>query len=211
MAGRNISVTTPKGTAIWPRLNEPDRKFQPEGVYSVRLRLDEDDAAPFQTKLSKLVEELYKEECLKQGKKSLKRAPMPWGPATDYDKDTESKVEVDGVEFKFSMKAEVTTRAGKKWSQRPALFDAKLNPLPEDADNIGGGSIIRVSAEVYPWYTASLGFGISLRPRAVQVIELKAGGSSMDPTALGFEAEDGYTTVASAASSFGDDDSDGDF
>lgn len=208
MAGRNISVTSPKGTAIWPRLNEPDRKFQPEGVYSVRLRLDEDEAAPFQTKLAKLVEELYKEECAKQGKKSLKRAPMPWGPATDYDKDTESRVEVDGTEFKFSMKAEVTTRAGKKWSQRPALFDSKLQPVPEDSDHIGGGSIIRVSAEVYPWYTASLGFGISLRPRAVQVLELRAGGSSsMDPAALGFQEEDGYTTV-SAAAGFGDEDAD---
>jgi hypothetical protein len=209
MSSKNHSVTSPKGTAIWPRLNEPDRKFQPEGVYSVRLRLEENAASDFQSKLQRIADDLYKAECIKQGKKTLKRAPLPWGPATDYDKENETRVEIEGeLEFKFSMKAEVTTRAGKKWSQRPALFDAKLHPMPEDSEIIGGGSIIRVSAEIYPWYTASLGFGISLRPRAVQVIELRSGGATSNPAALGFEEEDGYTTVG--ASTFSDD-ADGDY
>jgi hypothetical protein len=66
-----------------------------------------------------------------------------------------------------------------------------------------------VNAEVYPWYTPSLGFGISLRPRGVQVIELKTYGPK-DATSFGFAEEDGYAFVETnaannAAKAFGGD------
>lgn len=206
MSDKNVKVTTPKGTAIWPKLNEPDRKFQPEGVYSVRLRLPDDQAEGLIASLTQAHAAAYKDRCVQEGKKNLKQAPMPWSEATDWDSDSETRVAVPGfTDFKFSLKAKVTTKAGKSWEQRPALFDAKLQPMPEDADPVGGGSVIRISAEVYPWYTASLGFGISLRPRAVQVLELKTYGGSIDH---GFTAEDGYTVSSSASSG---DDSAGDF
>ena len=34
---------SPKGTAVWPRLNEPDTKFKPEGEYTVSLAFDPND------------------------------------------------------------------------------------------------------------------------------------------------------------------------
>jgi hypothetical protein len=203
-----LNLTTPKGTAIWPKLNEPDRKFQPEGVYSVRLRLPDSDAEDFLDQLKRIVEESYEFECKKQGKAKLKRAPEPWGVAQDYDSDKEEKIDLEGfTEIRFNMKAEVSTRSGKKWTQRPALFDARLNPLPEDSEPIGGGSVIRISAEVYPWYTASLGFGVSLRPRGVQVLDLKSSGSS-SPESLGFEKEDGYESPTLSSVTQDADDSD---
>ena len=103
----------------------------------------------------------------------------------------------------------VTTKTGKSWEQRPALFDSRLQPLPADSDPVGGGSTIRVNAEVYPWYTPSLGFGISLRPRGVQVLEMRTYGPK-DATSFGFAAEnDGYAftsdTASVAAKAFGND------
>ena len=191
---KNETVVTPKGTAIFPTLNEPDKKFNPEGTYKVTLRLTEEEAAPLIAKLTKIHSEAQAVELKKLGKKNIKLAPMPWADATNYDKETETKVPVDGfVDFKFSLKAVVKTKAGKSWEQRPALFDAKLNPIPVDSDKVGGGSVIRVNAEVYPWFSASLGFGISLRCRSVQVLELKTYGSK-DATSFGFSAEDGYET-----------------
>ncbi len=211
MSGKNPTITTPQGTAIFPKLNEPDKKFNPEGVYSITLRLPDAEAKPLIERLTKMHDTFYKEECTKLGKKALKTGSKPWKVATDWDKETEARVEVPGfTDFSFKLKAKVTTKTGKSWEQRPALFDSRLQPLPPDGDPVGGGSIVRVNAEVYPWYTPSLGFGISLRPRGVQVLELKTYGPK-DATSFGFAEEDGYTFVASsnnaaaAAKAFGSD------
>lgn len=203
---KNVKITTPQGTAIWPKLNEPDRKFQPEGVYSVRLRLPDEEAESLIARLKEVHAIEYKARCVELGKKTLKQAPMPWAQSTNWDQDSESQVPVEGsTDFKFSLKAKVTTKAGKSWDQRPVLLDARLNPIPEDADPIGGGSSIRISCEVYPWYTASLGFGISLRLRAVQVLELKTYKGDVDH---GFDVQDGYEAIQKTAS---ESDASGDF
>jgi hypothetical protein len=202
MSRRNPTVTSPKGTAIWPKLNEPDRKFQPEGVYSTRLRMSEADAKPFIETLTQLYDELFAEETSARGGKKPKKAQLPWAPATDYDKETESRVEVPGmVDFKFTMKATVNTKSGKSWEQRPALFDAQVKPLPADAPPIGGGSTLRIAAEVYSWNAPSLGFGITLRPRSVQILDLKT--YEVDNSS-GFMPEDGYVaeTPVSADADF---------
>lgn len=203
---RTQKITTPIGVAVWPKLNEPDRTFQPEGVYEVKLRLPEDEADAMIQKIMDIHSEAYRAECAKAGKKALKKAPVPWGPAEEWNKDTETKEPLPGfVDFKFKMKAKVTPRNGKSWDQRPALFDSKLVPLPPDSDPIGGGSKIRISAEVYPWHAASMGFGISLRPKAVQVIELKTYSGSDDH---GFDEEDGFTVSGSSGSEHFKDDPD---
>ena len=54
MHGKNPSITTPKGTAIFPKLNEPDKKFNPEGVYSLTLRLSDAEAKPLIAQLTKI-------------------------------------------------------------------------------------------------------------------------------------------------------------
>lgn len=193
MSNRNPHITTPKGTAVFPKLNEPDRRFKAEGEYKVTLRLPDAEAKPLIEQLEKIRQEAYKAEATKAGKK-LKMANLPWGQATSWNSETEEKVPMPGfTDFKFSLKAQVTTKSGKSWEQRPALFDAQLKPISADTDPIGGGSIIRVNAEVYPWYTASLGFGISLRCRGVQVLELKTYGGERNGQSFGFEQEDGYT------------------
>lgn len=195
MSSKNPTITTPKGTAIFPKLNEPDKKFNPEGVYSITLRLPDAEAKTLIDSLTKMHDAFYKEECTKLGKKTLKTGTKPWKVATDWDKEAEARVEVPGfTDFSFKLKAKVTTKTGKSWEQRPALFDSRLQPLPADSDPIGGGSIVRVNAEVYPWYTPSLGFGISLRPRGVQVIELKTYGPK-DATSFGFSEQEGYSFV----------------
>jgi hypothetical protein len=197
---KHLKIVTPKGTAVWPKLNEPDRKFQPEGVYTVKLRVAVDEAQDFIDALNAAHAEAYRHECVKNNKKSLKQAPMPWSTATDWDSENETRVDVDGfIDFKFSMKAKITTKTGKSWEQRPALFDSKLQPLPPDSDHIGGGSIIRISSEPYFWYSASLGFGLTLRPRAVQVIELKSYSGSAEH---GFSEEDGFSVETTGSGDF---------
>ena len=172
-----IRITSPEGIAVYPKLEKPDTKFDVNGVYSVDLDLEGDEADFLIGKLTEVADKAYDAECKEKGGKKLKRGNMPW-------KETD-----DGkTRFKFKLKA-VGGSGDKTWSQKPALFDAKGQPISDV--NIGSGSKVKVAFDVIPYYTAMVGHGISLRLRAVQVIDLRQySGDNFD--AFGFQATDGF-------------------
>lgn len=197
MSKQNIvRITTPSGIAVYPKIEKADTKFDANGIYSVDLDLDQKEGGELAAKLQKIADESYAAECKAKGKKALKRSDMPW-------KETE-----DGkIRFKFKLKAKGGT-GEKQWDQKPALFDAKGNPVKDL--NVGSGSIVKVAFDVVPYFTAMVGQGISLRLRAVQVIELRqfVAGDNFD--AFGFKATDGFVKEQEAVTTF-DDSSDNDF
>ena len=178
-----MHFTSPKGRARYPHLLEPDRKFNQKGIYCVELVLDGEDAEKLTAQIEGWYEEAYALMCKREEKKKLKRAALPMAAVEDANGE-----ETGGTAYRFKMKALVETRDGRSWEQRPDLFDSDGKPMK---DNIGPGSLIRVAGEVYPWYSATLGVGISLRLKAVQVLELSvgAGGSA---EGYGFDKEEGY-------------------
>jgi hypothetical protein len=191
-----VRLTSPQGTAVYPKIEKPDTKFNADGLYSIDLDLPGGDAQELIGKLTKIADDAYAAECKAKGKKSLKRSDMPW-------KETE-----DGkTRFKFKLKAKGGS-GEKMWDQKPALFDAKGNPVKDL--NVGSGSTVKVAFDVVPYFTAMVGQGISLRLRAVQVIELRQyiAGDNFD--AFGFKATDGFVKEQEAVTSF-DSDTDNDF
>lgn len=176
-----IKFTSPTGTAVYPRLNAPDTKFDKDGVYSVDLEMDPNskDGSAFLSSLRKAADDAYKAECEKRGGKKLKRSELPI-------KETDE----GNVRIKFKLKAKAGNE-DKSWAQKPMLFDAQGNAL-QNPPNIGSGSTIRVSFEVIPYFTAMVGAGVSLRMKAVQILDLKeyVPGDSFD--AYGFKATDGF-------------------
>jgi hypothetical protein len=73
-----------------------------------------------------------------------------------------------------------------------ALYDSAGKPLPEDVQ-VWGGSKMNVAFRPNFWYSAALGFGVSLDLEAVQVIELANGGvSNVAAEAFGFTEEEGF-------------------
>ena len=66
--------TSPKGTAVWPRIDTPDTKFDEDGVFSCKLHVSEGDFKAFEAQINKQVEADYKAECASQGKDKLRRA-----------------------------------------------------------------------------------------------------------------------------------------
>lgn len=190
---------TPKGVAQYPKLTQPDTKFNPDGEYNTKLILD---AEPAQETLS-LLDKLYAEAQEKAKKenpgKKIKPGPEPYS----VDEETGK------VTLNFKLKAKVTRKDGTQFEQKVALFDAKGKPLTDV--NVGGGSTIKVAFEAIPYYTAMAGAGISLRVRAVQVIELheySSGGAG----AFGFGEEDGYEAAPTANNNdFNDSEEDNDF
>lgn len=177
---------TPKGTAQYPYLTKPDTKFNPDGEYKVSLELNAEDASEIMSFLDEqLVQSIAQAKKENPGKK-IKEGDAPY----NVDENT-GKVTV-----RFKLKAKVTPKNGEPFEQKPALFDAKGQPLVGDV-KLGGGSKIKVSYEVLPYFTAIAGAGISLRVRAVQVIELVEF-SSAGAGAFGFGEEDGYEAAPTA-------------
>jgi hypothetical protein len=84
------------------------------------------------------------------------------------------------------------------------LFDAKGKPLSKDI-KIGGGSKMKVSYEILPYYTAIAGAGISLRLKAVQVIDLVEYSSGGSGESYGFGKEDGYEATEETTNEFTDE------
>lgn len=188
---KKLQLTTPVGTAIWPRLNEPNRRWKPEGEYTTTLKLSREEAGGFIAELDAQIEENYAAACASEKKKAVKRADPPYKMETD-----DTGAETGNVLIKFSLKARVEPRNGEPFDQKPALCDAKRKPLNA---RIGGGSRIKVACKVNPWFTAALGAGVSLWCVAVQVLELVGPGGDM--AAYGFADEDGYTSEPDDVSS----------
>jgi len=199
-------VMTPKGIFVFPKLASPDTKFKADGEYGVKLRLgvDESEAliAKIEADLAKYwpvakAEAEAKVENAKTGpdkakaKKALaemKEADKSYKPAYDDEGN-----ETGEYEFNFKMPAFFMKDKGKatekKTAMRPDVFDAKGKKLAVVPD-IWGGTTGIVAGELRPFSTA-VGVGISLRLKAVQIIELRQGGSGGTAEGYGFGKQEG--------------------
>lgn len=173
------TITLPKGTAVYPALNRPDTKFDELGQYKADVRIPVQEAQAVMEKLGAA----YKAY---MGKAISKADNTLWKMETDEDGN-----QTGFVVFKCRVKNKLK-KDGSTWDRKPKLFDAKLKPLPAGV-NPWGGTEMRVNVEVYEWLAGSKK-GVSLQPLGVQIIKLVSGtGGSADPSAMGFEEEEGFS------------------
>jgi hypothetical protein len=78
-------------------------------------------------------------------------------------------LEDQSLKLRFKMKAGGVGLSGERWSKKPEVFDADLNPIEPF---VPSGSTARVSFIPANYYTSLMGAGISLRLTAVQVKDL---------------------------------------
>ena len=179
--------TTPKGIAQYPWLSKPDTKFDEEGQYKVNLILSQEDAKPLIQQINESFAQNLKEETKKNKGKDIKTANPPYSDELDDDGKPTGNIII-----KFKSKA----------IYPPAIFDAQGNVMKDS--NIWGGSEIRVNGSIAPYYVPLIGAGVSLRLRAVQVIEYVEGGTGRADR-FGFEGVGGgfvQEEPASAAAAF---------
>ncbi len=181
-----VRLTTPLCKFQYPKLIEPETKFNPEGVYKLTGLIEPADADNIAAELDTLLNR-HKESLKAQAPtQKFKLADLPYG----FE-------EIDGTPYfvvKAKMKAKGIDRDGRAWSSAPALFDAKGQPV-KDRDslkNMWSGTLGKVSIDACPFYQAAIGAGITLRLRAVQIISLVEGGG--DASSFGFGEEDGWTS-----------------
>jgi hypothetical protein len=164
------------GEAIYPHLNRPDVKFSEAGEYKVTLKIPEDKAKGMIAIYEKAIQDSISEAEQKLNGKKVKLAPKPYS------------VENGMALFKYKMKATGVNRKTKEpFSQRPALFDAKKNPLNPTSCNIWGGSKMKIAYILRAYYSPALGAGVTAQIKAVQIIELVES-KQMDL----FSKEDGF-------------------
>lgn len=211
----SISAILPKAVAIYPKLNEPDTKFDSDGVYETKLKFDPDGAVCVVGKKDvswedfKAQVEAMRDAYLAATKKKLMAGDgkakqkaktidvVPFGEDPDLDDEGE---ETGLIVVKAKMKASgIAKKDGKPWKRSPKLFDARgkvLDPAPA----IWGGSVLKVAVEAQPYYTAKDNVvGVTMRLQAAQVIELVSGGGNRSAESYGFGAEEeGYSATADA-------------
>ena len=178
-----LRLTTPKATLKYPKLIEPETKFSPEGHYKVTAIIPAEEAGPMADQLDALFE---------AHKASLKaQAPSQKFKAVDPSFGYE---EIDGkpcFTVSVKMKAKGMDRDGRAWTASPALFDASGAPVKhrESLRSMWSGTTGRVSVEACPFFQPAIGAGITLRLKAVQIIDLVESGGSAD--SYGFQEEAG--------------------
>jgi hypothetical protein len=186
---KNPRYVSPAGIASWPKVRTPDTKFNEDGTYSVKLLLDPEKDAAFLAKLDTMAEAAL--EAMKAEHKKFSKVMTlvsPYAPELDKDGNETGKVVVN-----FTSPAQITSKkTGKTYNLKIAVFDAQLTPLPVEQD-IGGGSLVKVSFESWPYFNAKdKEAGITRRLIGVQVLELKEWSGSQSASDFGFQAEDGF-------------------
>lgn len=180
-----IRITTPVCRFVFPKLVEPETKFDPAGAYKVMGALEGDTGADIAAQLDALLNNHKTSLKAQAPTQSFKLADLPFG----FE-------EVEGKPcfvVKTKMKASGMERDGRRWTAAPALFDAKGQPIRdrETMRNMWSGTTGRISFDATPFYNAAIGAGITLRLRAVQIIDLVQSGGNAE--AYGFGEEEGYT------------------
>ena len=187
---KNIMVL--EGTALWAKVFEPDTKFNPLGDYAINLHLPEAKAVEMSEKLDALVQAKFA-TAIKEDPR-LKNT-LSTHPVSQPVYDRETGDDTGNVEFRFKLKAKVQKRDGTYYEQRPAVLDAKKTPI-DSSTLIGNGSRVKVAFEPIPYVMQSTKrVGVSLRLKAVQVLDLVEYGSAATSV---FDEEDGFVAEAAA-------------
>jgi hypothetical protein len=173
------------GEFVYPHLTKPDTRFDEAGLYSVTLKLPEAQAKNMISLFDKAVENSIAEAETNNKGKKIKVAPKP------------HKIEEGNAFFKFKMKATGKNRKTQEsFSQRPAVLDAKKNPIPSTT-SIWGGTKGKIAFTFRPYYVPALGAGITAQLKAVQILELVEGGAKQLNL---FEEEEGFEATSQAES-----------
>jgi hypothetical protein len=172
---------SPKAPVRWAHLINAD-EYEGKYSYSCELVLSPATEPSHKAYLDKLEAEFV---ALHGAKKARSSKGTPW----KADKDDASKVVV-------RFKANRFTNDDGTHSKGPRIVDAKKAAW--DGSEIGNGSILIVGHTMYPW-SRSEGCGITLQPRAVQVVNFVPREDPGEQIADGFEEQEGYS-VADAGS-----------
>jgi len=200
------SITTPTGIAKFPWLTKPQLKYNTVDEYEYKCNLIVDGKAEGLNDLLKHLEEIAQEQFAQLKKDIKEAATKEKNPdkkkkiLADIDKAekylpfelefNDEEKETGNVIFKTKQATEFKNKKGNMVQIELTFFDAAGKKLSE-APSIFGGSKLRLNCQLNPFSSVGLKTaGVSLRLKAVQILELTKGRTAKD---YGFSEEEGYT------------------
>ena len=191
---KGIKVVSPKGSALWCKVTEPERTFNAKGTYATEIIVDPNDPTviAFVDKLEALRDEAFSEA------KSTLKPPQASKLAKKevYTEEVDAEGNTTGnIKFKFKLDNVDDKETGRNKVQVYDSGAGKARPeIIKSVPLIGNGSIIKCGAYANPYYMANGNvIGISLMWQTMQVLSLVEYGGSND-----FESEeDGYVSSGS--------------
>ena len=193
MAEQLEAFTSPVGEAVFPWITRADTRFNADGVYKTQLSVPMEEAQAFIAKLEKVRNDFIatmdpvKQQTFNSVAVYEDEYSRPVFPAdaTDEQKDAIRAGHVPeltgNVLFKFKLNARVTPRDETKdsFTQSPIVVSAADGAAVEQP--VYGGSAIRIKGQIAPYTNAmSKSVGITLRMKAVQVVDLVSGNGGGD-------------------------------
>lgn len=191
-----IPFTTPRFKALWAHFDEPDTKFNPDGVYSTRAVVDpsEPESASFLELLDRAGE-----QALEQARKEIQGGKLPppkkkqaleslvLNPPYEPEYDSNG-VETGNVVFNCKTYATRKDADGNEKPVKIAMCDARRNPIDASTIKIGNGSVLRIKGTIRSNYVSAQNKAyVTLYIGAVQLIDLvEYEGAGFD----GFDDED---------------------
>ena len=192
------AITSPIGITGWTHLHKPNTKFSEEGIYETVLKFNpkEKQVKVFLKKLDDIYKSYIKD--LKDQGKKVKRG---WS----IEEDDETGL----VQVKYKQKHK------QEWmgDRNPiAFFDANMKPFPT-VPNISGDSKLIIVSDIVLTFVSNKAY-LTLRPKAVQVIELKSFGGTQSKSAEDFglqKVSGGYSTSANDPEEYEEDEDSNDY
>jgi|LGOV01.1.fsa_nt_gb hypothetical protein len=200
---KGTKVTSPRGDALWAKLDKPDREYNEKGMYSTDLVVDPgaQGVQTFIDKLEKLRDTAFDQA--NEGKPKNKLYTKRSVYKDDFDKDGN---ETGNIVFKFKMNNVDDRRPGQN---KVILVGPKASEGEIPMVQIGNGSLIRCVAFANPYAMSSdKTIGVSLILEKVQLLDLVSFGGDDD-----LDDEDGELELPNDGLSDEevDTDEDGDF
>lgn len=189
---------SPFGIAVYPHLNKPDAKFNPDRpLFKVDLKLDGEDAQRLKEKVDEAAQAAFdaffetgEGKNMTAGERKKIEVYHPYTIEEDSDGNP-----TGAILFEFRQNAQIKLRDGTVKDIVIGLYDAAGTEMHK---LVRGGSIIRVNYSMRPIPMKSLKkVGVRLDFGRVQVKKLAEGNSG------GFGAVDGYVDDGEQADGFG--------
>ena len=168
----------------------PSTKFDKDGAYQLNVLISETEGKALVKKIEEILEEQYK-TYRKNNKKMDITACVPYIKIEKDDKGHIIKETPDSEgRYVLKTKNKAYIKDGKI-TQKIPVFDSKLHPV--DVISFGAGSKLKVGITL-EGYSSNLGTGVSIKLRAVQILEVcNFGGYKAEDF---FGEEEGYEYTA---------------
>jgi hypothetical protein len=197
------TLMSPVGTAMFPYLNKPAPPYgnakdkPPQWKVTLKLRKSEPEVQAFLADLQARYDKNLAEAELEETPKAKAERLKSKNPELGADLPFKDEIDEQGQETGYALvnlkqgAYAVSQKTGERWDFFVDLFDAKGTRIDRDKVRIGGGSKIIAAFEVSTFFT-EIGAGLSLRLKAVQVLE-RVEGQGKDAAGYGFRQQDGFS------------------